>query len=322
MKRFSNILFVNEPDVDNANAFSEAVELAKSHQASLMLVDIVEPISPVQQVISTVMAPGKLSELMSADKKNGLDELLSTLQGKEIKTHTKILFGKPFVEIIKEVLRSNVDLVVKAAAKKQGFSGLFLGGTDLKLLRKCPCPVCLVKDSPIEAPETVLVGIDYEPDNPENNAMNQKLLESGVSIALAEFSELHVVHAWVFEHENFLRSANAGLTSEEVEDIIVAEENLRRRWLTKVVTEFFQSTGLESDDFLSPKIHLLRGDPTQVIPECAKRIGADMVVLGTVGRTGVSELMMGNTAEAILHQLDGSFLAVKPDNFITSVTID
>jgi nucleotide-binding universal stress UspA family protein len=52
------------------------------------------------------------------------------------------------------------------------------------------------------------------------------------------------------------------------------------------------------------------------------KLQADIVVMGTVARTGISGLIIGNTAETILNQLTCSVLAVKPSGFKTPVTVD
>ena len=46
----------------------------------------------------------------------------------------------------------------------------------------------------------------------------------------------------------------------------------------------------------------------------------DVVVMGTVARTGIAGLVMGNTAERVLRRLRGSVLAVKPPGFQSPVT--
>jgi nucleotide-binding universal stress UspA family protein len=58
------------------------------------------------------------------------------------------------------------------------------------------------------------------------------------------------------------------------------------------------------------------------IPALARKLGVDLVVMGTVGRGGIPGLLMGNTAEAILQQVDCSVLAIKPPGFVTSVALD
>ena len=53
----------------------------------------------------------------------------------------------------------------------------------------------------------------------------------------------------------------------------------------------------------------------------ARRLGVGLIVMGTVARTGLSGLFMGNTAEEILRSVDCSVLAVKPEGFVTPVKL-
>lgn len=59
-----------------------------------------------------------------------------------------------------------------------------------------------------------------------------------------------------------------------------------------------------------------------VVPAVAQELNADLVVMGTVSRTGIPGLLIGNTAEVILNNLECSVLAVKPSGFVTPVTLD
>ena len=52
-----------------------------------------------------------------------------------------------------------------------------------------------------------------------------------------------------------------------------------------------------------------------------KKLQADLVVMGTVARTGIAGLLIGNTAEAILEQVQCSVLAVKPPGFVSPVKL-
>jgi universal stress protein E len=40
-----------------------------------------------------------------------------------------------------------------------------------------------------------------------------------------------------------------------------------------------------------------------MIPQMANDLSADLVVMGTVARAGISGIIIGNTAEAVFHQL-------------------
>ena len=44
--------------------------------------------------------------------------------------------------------------------------------------------------------------------------------------------------------------------------------------------------------------------------------------MGTVSRTGIAGLIIGNTAETILRSVRCSVLAVKPEGFVSPVSID
>ena len=81
--------------------------------------------------------------------------------------------------------------------------------------------------------------------------------------------------------------------------------------------ETISKLGSNTLEYLKPQMHLLQGSPRKEIPALAEEIKADLVVMGTVARTGIPGFFMGNTAETILNKLDCSALAVKPSGFIT-----
>jgi universal stress protein E len=60
-------------------------------------------------------------------------------------------------------------------------------------------------------------------------------------------------------------------------------------------------------------IHLLAGQPEEQIPSTAKTIGAQLVIIGTVGKCDIPHGHIGNTAERILSQLNCDVLALQPD---------
>ena len=65
----------------------------------------------------------------------------------------------------------------------------------------------------------------------------------------------------------------------------------------------------------------LKGEPGRLIPEVARAKDTQLIVMGTVSRTGVSGLLISPTAERILGQVDCAVLAVKPDGFETPVQL-
>jgi nucleotide-binding universal stress UspA family protein len=66
----------------------------------------------------------------------------------------------------------------------------------------------------------------------------------------------------------------------------------------------------------------VKGDPQHEVPRVARELGVELVVMGTVARTGIAGLFMGNTAESILTQLDCSALTMKPPGFASPIEAD
>jgi universal stress protein E len=65
-----------------------------------------------------------------------------------------------------------------------------------------------------------------------------------------------------------------------------------------------------------------KGLPEEVIPDLAAHLGAGVVVLGTIGRTGLSAAFLGNTAEQVIDHLRCDLLALKPDDFKSPIDLD
>ena len=66
--------------------------------------------------------------------------------------------------------------------------------------------------------------------------------------------------------------------------------------------------------------HLIKGMPREVLSSFAADHEIDLVLMGTVCRTGIAGMLIGNTAEYVLQQVDCSVLAVKPDGFVSPIT--
>ena len=63
--------------------------------------------------------------------------------------------------------------------------------------------------------------------------------------------------------------------------------------------------------------YVIEGLAEDVIPKVADEINAELVILGTTGRTGLSAVFIGNTAENTIDSLNCDLLALKPDGYIS-----
>jgi nucleotide-binding universal stress UspA family protein len=143
-----------------------------------------------------------------------------------------------------------------------------------------------------------------------------------ISLAISEFAELHIVNAWDAIGESAMRGAFLHTPEDK---IIAYVEQVRQHQATRfdsLIKKVTNSMGEDAVNYLKPQTHLVKGQARKEIPALAKQISCDLVVMGTVARTGIPGFIMGNTAETILNQIDCSVLAIKPPGFQTPVTIE
>jgi nucleotide-binding universal stress UspA family protein len=301
-----------------------AVALAETNQASLTVMAV------VPRVIAGIGMPegGPISaNLQTAIVNNQSRNLEACVRPyrQRIEIETQVLIGTHFLEVIREVLRNRRDLVIKSPEQQEWLDRVF-GSDDMHLLRKCPCPVWLVRPRPEKGYRRILAAVDLDDDGlpkevQSSQVLNRQILEMASSLALAESAELHIVYAWEAIGESLMRHGPFLMTSDEQVDTYV--ERIRRHLsarLDSTMADMKASMG-EAMDFLHPQTHLVKGWARKEIPALARHLEIDLVVMGTVARTGMPGFIMGNTAETILNQLDCSVLAIKPPGFVTPVTL-
>jgi universal stress protein E len=312
MKEFRNIIYIADP-AGRTPALERAVALAENNQAMLTVLYIWETIPP-----EGAGPVGNLREVLRRRSRERFESDTAPYRN-HTPLQAKVLFGRPFVEVIREVLEHGRDLVVKGADGEGPLDRLF-GSTDMHLLRKCPCPVWLVRAGDNKPYRRILAAVDFDPADSaaEEGPLNRQILDLAASLAISEFAQLHVVHAWDAIAESILRiwasDANDDLTS-----YLDTERRGHEEGLQSLLDELERRIGAEAFAYANPQLHMPRGAARHVIPQLASDLEVDLIVMGTVGRTGVPGLLIGNTAETILNHIDCAVLAVKPPGFISPV---
>jgi universal stress protein E len=326
MKRFKDILCTIEPEKECKLALERAVTLAENNQANLTVITVAPSISagigmPEGGPVSTDLQAATVNS-----HKQELENLVEPYR-QRIKIETRVLIGMPFLEIIREVLRNAHDLVVKCPESPDWIDRLF-SSDDKHLLRKCPCPVWMVRPQTGESFDRILAAVDVDDSYPAKEletrqALNETVIELACSLAVSEFAELHVAHAWEAIGESLMRDgAFMRRPENEVNAYVDQVHRHHTQLLDTLMNEAGAKLGEDAADYIRPELHMPKGYARKVIPELAKELQVDCIVMGTVARTGIPGLFMGNTAESILDQLECSVLAIKPPGFVTPVTLE
>jgi nucleotide-binding universal stress UspA family protein len=315
MQRFKNVLLVIDEKAESTAALPQAVALCHRNEAQLALVNVVG--DQVQELdlsfTSDFLANLELEQL--EERRNCLEELAEPIRAEGIRVSTKVLVGTPFLEIIREVLRSRHDLVMMTAEGRGGLKEMLFGTTSLHLMRKCPVPVWVVKQDQPKHYTRILAAVNPASAEDQQNGLDLKIMDLATSLAKLEKSELHIVHTWQFTGESTLRGARSQLPQADVDQFLNSVEQAHRDGLNGLLANY----DLNGLNF---KIHLLKGGARDLIPELAREYEVDLVVMGTVSRTGVAGFFIGNTAESVLQQVNCSVLTVKPEGFVTPVKLD
>ena len=144
MKRFKDILCVMESETACQCALERAVTLAENNQASVTVATVTERVKARGVGMPEGgSAPPDLQARVTASHAQWLGTLVEPYR-ERVEIDTRVLMGTSFLEIIREVLRNGRDLVIKCP-ESPDWLDRFFAGDDMHLLRKCPCPVWLVK---------------------------------------------------------------------------------------------------------------------------------------------------------------------------------
>jgi len=325
MKSFKRVLYVVEnPASEPISSVARVVSLAENNQAHLTIMHVAEEprLGPFAGSVAIEDVRSRLRHQASQQ----LQSLLKSAQS-NAKALIDIRFGTPFIEIVQTVLRDRHDLVIKTEGEVGVHSFLF-GGTDQHLLRKCPCPTWILVGETSANYRRVLAAVDFDPweeneeDNKTEEALNQQIVGFAASLAASDFAQLHVVHVWQSITDNMVRVFSSDISEEKQAINREREKREHQARLELLDNRIRKELGADHYGYLAPRFHLREGDARQELPAIAAELKADLVVMGTVSRTGIPGLLIGNTAEDILNNLECSVLAIKPAGFVTPVRID
>ena len=310
MDRFKSILVAASPGHLEPLTLRAAVELADDNDARLTVSDVVMPLPGWKRTINVEGRVIDIEAAMVKERKERLSLMLDNT-GDSVDAEVTVTVGEPFIEVIRQVVRDGHDLVMvgEPAVENPGVPQLSSG--VMHLLRKCPTPVWVMRPS-VSRTCKILALVDPDPDDPTRNGLNDLVMELATSLARREEGQLHVGHAWSLAGEATLRSSSyVGLPGPIVDVMVRETEGARRHELEALASQ--HTTESERS------VHLVSGEPGEALPRLADKLGIGLIVMGTVGRTGLRGLIMGNTAETILRSVRCSVLAVKPEGFVTPV---
>jgi nucleotide-binding universal stress UspA family protein len=286
MKLLERVLAAVDFDDTSPPLLAVAAILAKQFGSEVVLLHTVEP---ADEAIAGGAA--KLDAIIRTRLEEMGSELVAT--GVEV-PRLLVTHGKPLAEITATAERLSANLIMLGARAVAASRNLSLGTTTEKVIRKSAKPVLAVHPEHPLAFTNILCPVDF-------SDASARGLTSAIQLARAFHGKLHVLtvmpppskyhrldHSW----GQWAVTAEAAAASRHVREF---DEFLCR---------------FDFRDVQWQK-NIARGDPAEEIVASAKSENADLIVMGSVGRTGLPYVLMGSTAVKVARQLPCSLLTVK-----------
>ncbi|MDE1474015.1 universal stress protein UspE [Xenorhabdus bovienii] len=312
MANYQNLLVAIDPNQDDQPALRRAVYIVQRNGGRIKAF---LPIYDLSYEMTTLLSP----EERNAMRKGVIGQRIAWIKQQAhyylesgIDIEIKVVWhGRPYEAIIQEVITGKHDLLLKMAHQHSLLESMIFTPLDWHLLRKCPCPVWMVKDQVWPEKDSAVVAVNLSNEESYHTALNLKLVKETQDLANRIVKEplIHLVSAYP--------TAPLNIAMELPDfDPNVYNQALRGQHLV-AMKELRQKFYLDEQ-----QTHVHEGLPEKVIPEICDELNTGVVVLGILGRTGLSAAFLGNTAEHVIDKLKCDLLAIKPDGFVCPISVD
>ncbi len=266
-------------------ALARAAALSRDWQAKLQVAHVVHPADVEKHATPPLGQPA----WYRAEPWNEIVQrrLAKELAAEGVEAVARVVVGAPSEAVREAAVDAAAELVVLGVAKDAGMARVQLGSTVDDMVRRARVPVLNVRRRVRGAYGHVIVATDFSA--PALHALQ-------LAARWFEGSRLTLFHAY----STVAASLDGVLTDDESRSRIeqVCEEHLRAAALAPRA-----SAALE--------VILEVGQPAALLAEYVCSTDADLVVLGSRGRSGVARMLLGSTAEQLLHSLDCDTLVVR-----------
>lgn len=287
--KVDKILLATDGSEFSEGAVREAIGLAKRCSSKLNAISVIETnpeyssIAPQLVEKSEKAARSHLEGVQARAKKEGVECGIVLYEGEN---------SYRFIADEAEKLKST--MIVMGRRGRKGFRRLVMGSTTAWVIGHAPCSVLVVPRAALVSFKNVLVATD-------GSKYSAAAASEAIGIAKLNKSKLTVI-AVVPAEIAMPTDIEFGVgVMEKVADQMMREAEKN----AKTVKDAAQKEGVDVQAFI------MTGRPADAIIETAKEKGADLIVVGSHGRTGLDRLLMGSVAERVIVLSGSAVLVVK-----------
>lgn len=270
-------------------AVREAIRLAKRCSSALTAISVIETNPEFETTAPAILEKmekevrAHLNEVKVRAKKEGVDCETVAYEGED-----------SYKYIVDEAVKRKSSMIIMGRRGKKGFKRLVMGSTTSWTIGHAPCSVMVV-------PRSAQVEFKHIVMATDGSKSSLAAASEAIGIAKRNNSALTVISVVPSE---FLPPTDLELNVDQRE--MMADRDLREAEKSaKSVKDAAQKEGV------AVKAFVMSGKPAEAIVETAKEKGADLIVLGSHGRTGLDRLLMGSVAERVVVLTERAVLVVR-----------
>jgi universal stress protein E len=292
---FKKVLVANDKLEGLELALPKAAMIEHYSGAAIEVVEVVyDTIAEEPERILPAAEQANLIEGLKAAERNGLRRLIEPFEAKVADIDTHVVWEKNTAEGILGAL-GEADFLIKPISRHQGLIDRLHAPLDWALTRSAPCPVLISKKEWSE-PNVVLAALDAGDESHQD--LNRAILHTAADLSRILGCDLQVVSAY----PSLGQSVSELQVATDYEGIKEDMRETRQALIDALISELEAPVS---------QVHLLEGHARDTIPSVANDMNAVITVLGTAARRGLSQLILGNTAEAIISSLEGDLVTVR-----------
>lgn len=259
---------------------------------------------------------GKALDSLERDRRAShlaeLEKLAQPLRAQGLTVAVSAQWDYPISEaIVRRARRIKADLIVAEPHAGRRIAPVLLHVTDWELLRLSPMPVLLVKRAGSYHKPVIVAAVDPTHALAKPAQLDAEILRAGSAVAQALRGTLHAVHC--FSPSPAIPMSVDAMSADLVRSLEADARERSRAAFDRL---------LKRSDIPKRRQHLSAGHPVVAVPQSARALGSEILVMGAVSRSGLKRLFIGNTAERVLDRVSCDILVVKPRRFVTSVARD
>ncbi len=220
-----------------------------------------------------------------------LAHLSAALQNAGYKCSSDVVWAYPRYEaVIAKANEINADLLVQHTRSYGKLEFHHLSNDSWQTVKHSAIPLLLVKNNPWHAKPKLLAAVDPMHSHHKPLEIDKRILDAALTVEERLSGELHVVHAYAEAARPF---APAGVLKKEHGEA-----------LSKLLSDY---------DFTAERIHFLDETAIAALQKETHDLQTDILVMGAISRSRLSEMLIGSTAEKVLDFLSVDVLVINPE---------